>query len=319
MRASVGGWLLKSDISPARKRLDDEHVRCRGVRVERHLLRHRLDLAQRIGQPVRVARDAARRRRRRRTPATAISPSGSASRRSARGSSSPAARSGCCRHRDRPGRRSPEQPGVHAPSAPTIMIAAAIVAATELIRMSRFLTWASSWAITPSSSGSLSTRRIPSVAATAACCGIAPGRERVRRRIRNDVHLRHRQARPAGQPLHDPVERVLGTDLLRAIHPQDDLVREPVRPHVHDGGKYERRREAAGPARTSPRPSSRALRLPSSNAVFNPLGMTLFYPLRLNGKMCDSVENLSNKNPWRRLEIPDLSRRRSAAPLGNSL
>ena len=55
-----------------------------------------------------------------------------------------------------------------------IMIAAAIVAATELIRMSRCFTCASSCAMTPSSSCSLSTCRIPSVAATAACGGLRP-------------------------------------------------------------------------------------------------------------------------------------------------
>ena len=54
------------------------------------------------------------------------------------------------------------------------MIAAAIVAATELIRMSRCLTCASSWASTPSSSSSLSICRMPSVAATAACFGLRP-------------------------------------------------------------------------------------------------------------------------------------------------
>ena len=46
--------------------------------------------------------------------------------------------------------------------------------------------------------------RMPSVAATAACCGIAAGRERVRRRLGNDVDLRHRQAgalRQAGDDL----------------------------------------------------------------------------------------------------------------------
>ena len=56
----------------------------------------------------------------------------------------------------------------------TIMIAAPIVAATELIRMSRCFTCDSSCAMTPSSCDSLSTRRMPSVAATAACDGFRP-------------------------------------------------------------------------------------------------------------------------------------------------
>ena len=54
------------------------------------------------------------------------------------------------------------------------MMAAASVAATELVRMSRFFTCASSCAMTPSSSCSLSTLRMPSVAATAACEGFRP-------------------------------------------------------------------------------------------------------------------------------------------------
>ncbi len=56
----------------------------------------------------------------------------------------------------------------------SIMMAAAIVAATELIRMSRFRTCASSCAMTPASSLRSRTRMMPSVAATAACCGLRP-------------------------------------------------------------------------------------------------------------------------------------------------
>ena len=56
----------------------------------------------------------------------------------------------------------------------TIMMAAASVAATELMRMSRCLTCASSCAITPASSSRDNSRMIPSVAATAACCGLRP-------------------------------------------------------------------------------------------------------------------------------------------------
>jgi hypothetical protein len=56
----------------------------------------------------------------------------------------------------------------------SIMMDAAIVAATELMRMSRFCTCESSCAMTPSSSLSESRRRMPSVAATAACCGLRP-------------------------------------------------------------------------------------------------------------------------------------------------
>ena len=54
-----------------------------------------------------------------------------------------------------------------------IMIAAAIVAANELMRMSRCFTCASRGRSAISSSGP-SARRMPSVAATAACCGLRP-------------------------------------------------------------------------------------------------------------------------------------------------
>ena len=53
-------------------------------------------------------------------------------------------------------------------------MAAARVAATEPIRMSRFLTCESSWASTPSSSSALSSLRIPCVTATAAWLGFLP-------------------------------------------------------------------------------------------------------------------------------------------------
>ncbi|MNR16820.1 hypothetical protein D3C85_1334490 [compost metagenome] len=53
-------------------------------------------------------------------------------------------------------------------------IAPAIVAAMVEVRMSRCFTCASSCAITPRSSRSDSTRRMPVVAATAACSGLRP-------------------------------------------------------------------------------------------------------------------------------------------------
>ena len=53
-------------------------------------------------------------------------------------------------------------------------IAPAIVAETVEIRMSRCLTCASSWAITPRNSLALRIRSSPVVAATAACSGLRP-------------------------------------------------------------------------------------------------------------------------------------------------
>ena len=73
-----------------------------------------------------------------------------------------------------PSRSSDRPPPKNMAKRAANMIAAAIVAATELMRMSRFFTWASSWAMTPASSSSVSSRMIPSVAATAACSGLRP-------------------------------------------------------------------------------------------------------------------------------------------------
>jgi len=53
-------------------------------------------------------------------------------------------------------------------------IAPATVAEIVEMRMSRCLTWASSWAITPRSSRADSNCRMPVVAATAACSGLRP-------------------------------------------------------------------------------------------------------------------------------------------------
>jgi len=60
----------------------------------------------------------------------------------------------------------------------TIMIAAASVAAIELVRMSRCLTCDSSWPNTPESSSSLSICRMPCVAATAALLRAPAGRKK---------------------------------------------------------------------------------------------------------------------------------------------
>ena len=49
-----------------------------------------------------------------------------------------------------------------------------MAAATVVVRMSRFLMWASSWAITPRSSLSLSSCVMPRVTATAECFGLRP-------------------------------------------------------------------------------------------------------------------------------------------------
>ena len=73
-----------------------------------------------------------------------------------------------------PSRSSLRLPPKNIAKRATIMMAAASVAATELVRMSRCLTCASSCAITPSSSSVVRMRRMPSVAATAAWLGFRP-------------------------------------------------------------------------------------------------------------------------------------------------
>ena len=75
--ASVGGWLLKSDIKPgAGERLDDEHVGGRRVGVERNLFRRRRRSSSAPRPARKGCRRSARRRRPRHTRATAKSPSG---------------------------------------------------------------------------------------------------------------------------------------------------------------------------------------------------------------------------------------------------
>ena len=67
--------------------------------------------------------------------------------------------------------------------------------------------------------------------------GIPPGCERVGRRIGDHVHLRHWQHHLPGQTFDDVEEAMAGSDLLRAVHAQHDLVGPPVRDEVHHGGE----------------------------------------------------------------------------------
>ena len=60
------------------------------------------------------------------------------------------------------------------PNCASIEIAPATVAATVIVRVSRFLIWASSCAITPSSSSRSSACMMPVVTATAAFSGLRP-------------------------------------------------------------------------------------------------------------------------------------------------
>jgi hypothetical protein len=81
--------------------------------------------------------------------------------------------------------------------------------------------------------------------------GIAARRERVRRRIRNYVDARHRQAGLGRQPRGDAREHVIGPDLGRVIHPQDEAVGKPVAPDVHHDRDDECADQAAFTKRTA--------------------------------------------------------------------
>ena len=178
----------------AGERLDDEHVGGGGRGVHGDALRPGFELLQAADQRVGRADVLGARRRRRRIRASGRWPSGSAWRRWAPESSWRWRRSGRRRGRRRRG-APPNQKAMRASK----VMAPAIVAATELIRMSRCSTWPSSWATTPSSSLSFISCRMPAVKATEACCGIAAGGEGVGRILGDDVELRHGQAHALGR------------------------------------------------------------------------------------------------------------------------
>jgi len=68
---------------------------------------------------------------------------------------------------------------------------------------------------------------------------VATGGKGVRAVVLNDVHLRHRQSGTPGKGSHDPVETGVVTllDRLRPVHPEHDLVGEPVGKKVHPPGQ----------------------------------------------------------------------------------
>ena len=78
---------------------------------------------------------------------------------------------------------------------------------------------------------------------------VAAGRKRVRRRVGNDVApAASAGPRAAASRATIAYSGWSGPDLLRAVHPQDDLVREPVRPEVGDRGEQEADASAPGAA-----------------------------------------------------------------------
>jgi hypothetical protein len=117
------------------------------------------------------------------------------------------------------GRPSSSRPPKNIAKLASIEIAPAMVALMVEIRMSRWATWASSCAITPRSSRSVSTRMMPVVAATAACSGLRPVAKAFGRRLVDDVDARHRQAGLGRQLAHHRIElRRRGRVDLRALY-----------------------------------------------------------------------------------------------------
>ena len=83
------------------------------------------------------------------------------------------------------------------------VMAAASVAATELIRISRCSTCPSSCATTPSISLSFISCRMPAGERHRSVLRVAAGGEGVGRRFGDEVQLRHRQVHALSQALHD--------------------------------------------------------------------------------------------------------------------
>ena len=134
------------------------------------------------------------------------------------------------------------------------VMAAAIVAATELIRISRCSTCPSSCATTPSISRSSISCRMPVVKATEACAGLRPVANALGESSGDHPELRHgqshalreiraRSAPPAGRSPGSPFG-----DRLRRITRQRDLVGEKVSGEVHHHGQREPDVDAIAPA-----------------------------------------------------------------------
>ena len=101
---------------------------------------------------------------------------------------------------------------------------------------------------------------------------IAAGGERVRRRLRNHIQLRHGQIGFGREALHHGVEprRFLAADGLRAARRQRDLVREKIGAAVHqDGEDRARSSSRCEPPKAWPIKRSSSVRAVSRNAVLS--------------------------------------------------
>ena len=190
IRSSVEGWVENRRVMPPwPERIQDEHMR-RGGRGIRHgdALHALLQFAQPVDQAVRANPCIWRRRHRHRTRGIAKSPSGSNRRRWAPGSPSAVRPSGL------PSSSSRRPPPNHMAMYARCVMAAASVAAIELVRISRCSTCPSSCATTPSSSRSFINCRIPAVNATEACDGFRPVAKALGEASGNQPQFGHRQA-----------------------------------------------------------------------------------------------------------------------------
>ena len=84
--------------------------------------------------------------------------------------------------------------------------------------------------------------------------GVAAGREGVRRLLRDYVDLRHGKVGPLAERLHrfPQLGGFLGSHCLGIVHPENDLVREPVAEEVHAGGHQEGHEHPLLPAEPAP-------------------------------------------------------------------
>jgi hypothetical protein len=123
----------------------------------------------------------------------------------------------------------------HCNMLPMLVMTPAMTAATVATRVSRFLMWASSCAMTPRTSRSSRMCIRPAVTATAAFAGLRPVANALGcgSSIQNTRGIG--QLRAAGELLHHAVQVgiVVARDLSTAVQPQDDLVREVVGRQVH--------------------------------------------------------------------------------------
>ena len=129
------------------------------------------------------------------------------------------------------------------------MIAAARVAATELIKMSAMLDVRKFVCEDTFELLVVQAAQDTLGGSNGSVVGVTPGCEGVRRRLGDDVNARHWQASPSRKAAYYLMQAMTGSDFLRPVHPQNDLVREPIRREVRSGGKQEANEHPLGAAK----------------------------------------------------------------------